>query len=88
MIAFNACQISYPFNIESHYLHRISCAFNVKSWNIWLFLGPGGVVVGQNDSLRALRWVPIGQNEVLRARRRVIVGQRKWRCRVSRCAHP
>lgn len=74
MRAFNACQISYPFNIEAHYLHRTSCAFNVKAWNIWLFLGLSGEVVGQNDSLRA--------------RRRVIVGQRKWRCRVSRCAHP
>lgn len=63
MIAFNACQISYPFNIEAHYLHRISCAFNVKAWNIWLFLGLSGEVVGQNDSLRAPRWVPIGQNE-------------------------
>ena len=60
MIAFNACQISYPFNIEAHYLHRISCAFNVKAWNIWLFLGPDGGVVGQNDSLRTLRRVSIG----------------------------
>ena len=60
MIAFNACQISYTFNIEAHYLHRTSCAFNVKAWNIWLFLGPGGVVVGQNDSLRARRRVSIG----------------------------
>ena len=60
MIAFNACRISYPFNIEAHYLHRTSCAFNVKAWNIWLFLGLSGEVVGQNDSLRALRRVPIG----------------------------
>lgn len=60
MIAFNAYQISYPFNIEAHCLHRTSCAFNVKAWNIWLFLGLSGEVVGQNDSLRAPRWVPIG----------------------------
>ena len=60
MRVFNACRIFYPFNIEAHYLHRISCAFNVKAWNIWLFLGPGGVVVGQNDSLRTLRRVSIG----------------------------
>ena len=60
MRAFNACQISYPFNIEAHYLHRTSCAFNVKAWNIRLFLGLSEEVVGQNDSLRAPRWVPIG----------------------------
>ena len=60
MRAFNACQISYPFNIEAHYLHRISCAFNVKAWNIWLFLGLSGEVVGQNDSLRGRRRVSIG----------------------------
>ena len=60
MRAFNAYQISYPFNIEAHYLHRTSCAFNVKAWNIWPFLGPAGVVVGQNDSLRGRRRVSIG----------------------------
>lgn len=60
MRAFNACQISYPFNIEAHYLHRTSCAFNVKAWNIWLFLGLSGEVVGQNDSLRGRRRVSIG----------------------------
>ena len=60
MIAFNACQISYPFNITAHYLHCISRTFNVKAWNIWLFLGLSGEVVGQNDSLRAPRRVPIG----------------------------
>ena len=60
MRAFNACQISYHFNIEAHYLHRTSCAFNVKAWNIWLFLGLSGEVVGQNDSLRAPRRVSIG----------------------------
>lgn len=60
MIEFNAYQISYPFNIEAHYLHRTSCAFNVKAWNIWLFLGLSGEVVGQNDSLRAPCRVSIG----------------------------
>ena len=60
MRASNACQIYYPFNIEAHYLHRIFCTFNIKAWNIWLFLGLSGEVVGQNDSLRAPRWVPIG----------------------------
>ena len=63
MIAFNACKISYPFNIEDHYLHCTSCAFNVKAWNIWLFLGLSGEVVRQNDSLRGRRRVSIGQNE-------------------------
>ena len=60
MRAFNACRIFYPFNIKAYYLHCISRAFNVKAWNIWLFLGPVGVVVGQNDSLRARRRVSIG----------------------------
>ena len=60
MIEFNAYQISYPFNIEAHYLHRTSCAFNVKAWNIWLFLGLSGEVVGQNDSLRAPCRVSLG----------------------------
>ena len=60
MMAFNASQISYPFNIEAHYLHRTSCTFNVKAWNIWLFLGLSGEVVGQNDSLRGRRRVSIG----------------------------
>lgn len=60
MRAFNACRISYPFNIKAYYLHCISRTFNVKAWNIWLFLGPDGVVVGQNDSLRAPRRVSIG----------------------------
>lgn len=60
MRAFNAYRIFYPFNIKAYYLHCISCAFNVKAWNIWLFLGLSGEVVGQNDSLRAPRWVPIG----------------------------
>ena len=60
MRAFNACRIFYPFNIKAYYLYCISRAFNVKAWNIWLFLGPGGVVVGQNDSLWAPRRVSIG----------------------------
>ena len=60
MRAFNVCRISYPFNIIARYLHCIFRAFNVKAWNIWLFLGPDGVVVGQNDSFRALRRVSIG----------------------------
>ena len=60
MRAFNACRISYPFNITARYLHCISRTFNVKAWNIWLFLGLSGVVVGQNDSLRGRRRVSIG----------------------------
>ena len=60
MRAFNAYRISYPFNIIARYLHCIYRAFNVKAWNIWIFLGPAGVVVGQNDPLRGRRRVSIG----------------------------